>query len=59
MIIGFEKRATIDVWEYIGLMMDLEEYLQKLFGMKVHLASKSHAVQSEKWKNIEKELIYV
>ena len=59
MIIEFVKEESLGAFKFIGLMMDLEEYLQEILGKKVHLASKSQAIKSEKWKSIEKELISI
>lgn len=45
--------------EFVGLMIDLEEYLQKILGIKVHLASKTQAINSDKWQYIKDDLVYV
>ena len=59
MIIEFVKEESLGAFKFIGLMIDLEEYLQEILGKKVHLAPKSQAIKSEKWKSIEKELTYI
>lgn len=59
MIIGFEDEESLRGFEFVGLMIDLEEYLQKIIGKKVHLASKGQALKSDKWKYMEKELTYI
>ena len=59
MIIEFVKEESLGAFKFIGLMMDLEEYLQEILGKKVHLAPKSQAIKSKKWKSIEKELTYI
>jgi len=53
-IIEFEDEESLEAFEFIGLMIDLEEYLQKIVGKKVHLASKEQAVKSDKWKSVKK-----
>jgi len=58
-IIEFEDEESLEAFEFIGLMIDLEEYLQKIVGKKVHLASKGQAVKSDKWKSVKKELTYI
>jgi hypothetical protein len=58
MIVEF-KDEGMDVFEYISLMIDLEEYLEKILGIKPHLASKRHAMNSEVWNTVKKEIVYV
>lgn len=55
----FENEESIRGFEFIGLMTDLENCLQRILGTKPHLASKRHAMKSDKWKDIEKEVVYV
>ncbi len=58
-LVKFENEESIRGFEFIGLMTDLEDCIQKILGIKPHLASKRHAMQSDKWKDIEKEVVYV
>ena len=58
-LVKFENEEEIKGFEYIGLMGDLEDYLQKILGIKPHLATKRHAMGSDKWKDIKDEVIYV
>lgn len=58
-LIKFENEESIRGFEFIGLMINLEDYIQEILGIKPHLASKRHAMQSDKWKDIEKEVVYV
>ena len=59
MIIEFSDESSIGGFEYIGLMTELEEYLQKIVNINPYIASKRHALSSDKWKGIEKEIFYV
>lgn len=59
MLVEFENEGSIRGFEFIGLMIDLENCIQKILGIKPHLASKRHAIQSDKWKDIDKEVVYV
>jgi len=58
-LVEFEKEDSIRGFEFIGLMIELEDCIQKILGIKPHLASKRHAMGSNKWKDIEKEVVYV
>ncbi len=58
-IVEFEKEESMGGFEYIGLITDLEDYLHKILGIKPHIASKRHAMSSDKWKDIEKEAVCV
>lgn len=58
-LVEFENEKSIRGFEFIGLMIDLENCIQKILGIKPHLASKRHAMESDKWKDIEKEVVYV
>lgn len=58
-IIEFGDEDSIEAFEFIGLMDKLEKYIQKILGIKPHLASKRHAMSSERWKSIEKEVLWV
>ena len=58
-IVEFENEKELGGFEYIGLMNDLEEYLMKILNIKPHLASKRHAMASDKWELIENEVVYV
>ncbi len=58
-LVEFENEKSIRGFEFIGLMTDLENCIQKILGIKPHLASKRHVMQSDKWKDIEKEVVYV
>ncbi len=58
-LVDFENEEIIGGFEFIGLMDDLEDYIQKIIGIKPHLASKRHAMNSNKWKNIEKEVVTI
>lgn len=59
MIVEFRDENSIGGFEYIGVMTDLEDYLKRILGIKPHLASKRHAMSSDKWKTVEKEIVYV
>jgi hypothetical protein len=59
MIVDFKDENSLRGLEYIGLLTDLENYFEKILGIKPHLASKNHAMSSEKWNSIEKEMVYV
>jgi len=59
MIVEFEEEESIGSFEFIGLMIDLEEHLKKKLGIKVHLASKRQAIDSDKWNYIKNDLIYL
>jgi len=59
LIIEFVDECSIGGFEYIGLMTELEEYFQKILNIKSHLASRTHALSSDKWKEIEEEMVYV
>lgn len=56
-LVEFEKEESIRGFEFIGLMTGLENYIQKILVIKPHLASKRHAMKSDKWKDIEKEVV--
>lgn len=58
-LVEFGNEESIGGFEFIGLMTDLEKCIQKILGIKPHLASKRHAMESDKWKDIEKEVVYV
>jgi hypothetical protein len=58
-LVEFENEESIGGFEFIGLMNDLEDHLRKILGIKPHLASKRHAMNSDKWKYIKNEVIYV
>ena len=58
-IIEFKNEESIGGLEFVGLMTDLEEYFEKILGIKPHLASKRQAVNSDRWKYVEKELMYL
>jgi len=55
----FENEMELGGFEYIGLMTDLEDYLRKTLNIKPLLASKRHAMTSDKWELINNEAIYV
>jgi hypothetical protein len=59
MVIEFKDENSLKGLEYIGLITDLEEYLEKVLGIRPHLASKRDAMSSDKWKGIEQEIVYV
>jgi len=59
LIVEFVDECSIGGFEYVGLMTELEEYFQKILNMKSHLASRRHALSSDKWKEIEKEIVYI
>ncbi len=59
MIIEFESEESIEGLDFVGLMIDLEKYLKRILGIKIHLASKRQAIESNKWKYIKEKLIYV
>jgi len=40
-------------------MMDLEEFLENILGIKVHLATERQAMNSNKWEYVKKDLISV
>lgn len=58
-LVVFENEMELGGFEYIGLMNDLEDYLMKILNIKPHLASKRHAMASDKWELIENEMVYV
>ncbi|MGB7531372.1 MAG: nucleotidyltransferase family protein [Halobacteriota archaeon] len=55
----FENEMELGGFEYIGLMIDLEDYLRETLNIKPHLASKRHAMASDKWKLIKNEVVHV
>jgi len=59
MIVEVEDEESLGGFEFVGLMIDLEEYFERILGVKVHLASKSQAINSDKWKYLKNDLIYV
>lgn len=59
LIIEFKEEKSLGGLEFVGLMIELEEYLKEKLGIKVHLASKRQALKSDKWNNVKKDLIYV
>ncbi|KPV62608.1 MAG: hypothetical protein AOA65_1735 [Candidatus Bathyarchaeota archaeon BA1] len=59
MIIEFVGEESLKGLEIMGLMTGLEGYLEKMLGIKLHLALKRQAVNSDEWRYVEKELIYV
>lgn len=58
-LVEFENEESIGGFEFISLMNDLEDHLRKILGIKPHLASKRHAMNSDKWKYIKNEVIYI
>ena len=58
LLIAFEEES-VGGWEYIGLMMDLEEFMENALEIKVHLATERQAMNSDKWEYVKKDLIYV
>lgn len=51
--------VLVDFKEPIGLkFVDLADFLEESLHIKVDLVSK-HAIKSNRWKHIEKEVIYV
>jgi len=59
MIVEVEDEESLGGFEFVGLMIDLEEYFERILGVKVHLASKSQVINSDKWKYLKNDLIYV
>ena len=59
LLIAFEEKKFIGGWEFIGLTMDLEEFLENILGIKVHLATERQAMNSNKWEYVKKDLISV
>lgn len=59
LLIAFEEEKSIGGWEYIGLMMDLDEFLENALEIKVHLATERQAMNSNKWEYVKENLIYV
>ena len=57
-IVEFEEEPKEGL-EFAGLMIDLEEYIKKILGIKVHLASKTQTSNSDKWQYIKDDLVYV
>ncbi|VUT26372.1 MAG: Nucleotidyltransferase domain protein [Candidatus Methanolliviera sp. GoM_oil] len=58
-LVEFENEGSIGGFEFIGSMNDLEDHLRKILGIKPHLASKRHAMNSDKWKYIKNEVVYI
>lgn len=58
-IVEFEEEESKGGLEFVGLIIDLEEYLKKILGIKIHIASKTQAINSDKWKYIKDDLIYI
>ncbi len=59
LLIAFEDENSIGGFEFIGRMMDLEEFLENTLGINVHLATERQAMNSNKWEYVKKDLIYV
>ena len=59
LLIAFEDERSIGGFEFIGRMMDLEEFLENILGIKVHLATERQAMNSDKREYVKKDLIYV
>ena len=59
LLIAFEDEKSIGGFEFIGRMMDLEEFLENTLGIKVHLSTERQAMNSNKWEYVKKDLIYV
>ncbi|MGH7800091.1 MAG: nucleotidyltransferase family protein [Thermodesulfobacteriota bacterium] len=59
LLIAFEDEKSIVGFEFIGCMMDLEEFLENTLGIKVHLATERQAIHSNKGEYVKKDLIYV
>ena len=59
LLIAFEDEKSIVGFEFIGCMMDLEEFLENTLGIKVHLATERQAIYPNKWEYVKKDLIYV
>ena len=49
MVIGFEDDESMGGFEFIGRMMDVEEFLEKAMEIRVHLASKRQDMADEVW----------
>ena len=58
-IIEFVDEESIKGFDYIRVIRDLEEYLEKILDVKVHVASKKHAESSDKWAKIKNDIVYV
>jgi len=54
-----DKIGSIGGLEFVGLMNDLEEYLGRVLGIRPHLASKGHAMGSDRWDDIKGEVVYL
>ena len=59
LLIAFEDEKSIGGFEFIGRMMDLEEFLENILGIKVHLSTERQAMNSNKWEYVKRDLIYV
>ena len=59
LVIEFFDEESKKGLEWIGLMTNLEEYLSRILPAKPHIASLRQAKNSDKWGEIEKEIIYV
>ena len=59
LLIAFEDEKSIGGFEFIGRMMDLEEFLENTLGIKVHLSTERQAMNSNKWEYVKRDLIYV
>ena len=59
LLIAFEDEKSIRGFEFIGRMMDLEDFLENILGIKVHLATERQAMNSNKWEYVKKDLICV
>ena len=59
LIVEFDDEGSIGGLELVGLMSDLEEYLGRILGIRPHLASKRHAMGSDKWEEIKREVVYL
>ena len=58
-VIGFEDEESGGRLEFVGRMMDVEEFLENAMGIKVHLVSKRQAMASDKWEYVKQDLIYL
>ncbi len=56
---AFEEEKSIRGWGYLVLMIDLEQFLENILEIKVHLATERQARSSDKLGYVKKDLIYI
>ncbi len=58
LLIAFEDEKSIGGFEFIGRMMDIEEFLENTLGIKVHLATERQAMNSSNREYVKKDLMF-